>query len=170
MQIIRGVTNSRRQSVLITLGLLFAAGLCVGSALAQNSKALSVTPTSPRAGFVFTDSEPIAMRAKVSGLTGPACLQYQLTDSEGALVQRGEVPIAESAGGAGEVRLPLEIRGRRGLYPLSLNLVCGQTKATAATSVAVVFTPDPPDAASPWGISTSLSTRGPWSKRLRTWP
>ncbi|MGD1000646.1 MAG: hypothetical protein ABSA67_08095 [Candidatus Brocadiia bacterium] len=152
MQIIQEAANSRRQSVLITLALLFAAGLCAGSALAQNPKALSVTPASPRAGFMFSDSEPIDMQAKATGLTGPACLQYRLTDSEGTLVQQGEVPIAEFADGAGEVRLPLEIRGRRGLYPLWLNLVCGERKATAATSVAVVFTPDPPDEASPWGI------------------
>ena len=63
MQIIQEAANSRRQSVLITLALLFAAGLCAGSALAQNPKALSVTPASPRAGFMFSDSEPIDMQA-----------------------------------------------------------------------------------------------------------
>jgi len=152
MRIIKEVTSPWRESVLITLARLSAAGLGGGSALAQNPKALSVTPASPRAGFVFTDSEPIEMQAKVTGLTGPAQLQYRLTETEGPWVQEGEVPVAELADGAGEARLPLEIRGRRGLYPLSLTLVCGAAKATAATSVAVVFTPDPPDEASPWGI------------------
>ena len=134
--------------LLIPWCLLVAAG----SALAQNAPALRVTPASPRAGFVFTDSEPVDVRAQVTGVTGPASVQYRLTETEGALVQQGQVPVAALGDGAGEVRLPLALAGRRGLYPLALTLVCGAAKATASTTVAVVFTPDPPAAASPWGV------------------
>ena len=139
---------------LITVGMLalLIASPVISSAVAQPTQSLSVLPVSPRTGFVFTDSEPVDMRVKVSGVNAPACVQYRLTAAGEDMAMNGNIPVTGLVAGAGEIRVPLEIRGRRGLYALSLTLVCGEAKATASTSVAIVFTPDPPDEASPWGV------------------
>jgi len=139
---------------LVTAGMLtlLAAAPLTSAAAAKPVQGLSITPVSPRAGFVFTDSELVDIRAKVTGVTAQACVQYRLTATGDDLAIKGRVPITEPVAGASEVHLPLDIRGRRGLYSLSLTLVCGDAEAKASTSVAIVFTPDPPDEASPWGV------------------
>ena len=124
----------------------------ISAASDQRAQGLSVSPVSPRAGFLFMDSEPVDIRAKVTGATAPASVDYRLTTAGENLEIKGRISIPSPGADSVEVRLPLEIRGQRGLYTLSLTVVCGEAQANASTPVAIVFTPDPADEASPWGV------------------
>ncbi len=118
---------------------------------ASAQEALTVSAVSPRAGLLFTDSEPVDVRVAVSHAAGPVTVEYRLTESEGPWQASGQVELTDLDQGAGEKPLPLQLPGR-GLYHLELTAKDANTAAQAETWVAVVFTPPPPDPASPWGI------------------
>ena len=124
----------------------------VGLAIAAAGQdGLAVRPVSPRAGLLFTDSEPVDVRVAVTGAAGPVKVEYKLAESEGPWQASGEVALEQLEAGAAEKRLPLELPGR-GLYHLELTAKDNRGSAEAETWIAVVFTPDPPDPESPWGI------------------
>lgn len=124
------------------------AGLAIAAAGQED---LVVRPVSPRPGLLFTDSEPVDVRVAIAGAAGPVTVEYDVAESAGPWRASGEVALEQLDAGAAEERLPLELPGR-GLYHLKLAAEDNQGRAEAETWIAVVFTPDPPDRESPWGI------------------
>ncbi len=124
-------------------------GLSVAASSAQ--EALTVRAVSPRAGLLFTDSEPVDVRVAVSRAAGPVTVEYTVAESEGPWQESGRAELAQLDGGAGEKPLPLALPGR-GLYHLELTARDANATAQAETWIAVVFTPSPPSPDSPWGI------------------
>ena len=136
-------------SILVWL-LLLAASL-------SPVQALEVEIVSPNAGpgLIFTDKEEIKIRAQYANAAGATRVIYTLEEVDDTLgmtrhlLQQGQVML--SAGKPdGSQALPLNLlKGRRGLYQLTLTAPDGTVYA--ATSLAVVFQPQP-TAASPWGV------------------
>jgi hypothetical protein len=108
---------------------------------------LTVRATSPRRGLLFTDSEPVDVSVTVGNATGPVRVEYSVSESEGPWQQIGHLRLGDRA----TRRLPLTLPGR-GLYRLVLTARDDRAAAEAETWIAVVFTPEAPDPASPWGI------------------
>ncbi|MBM4035216.1 MAG: hypothetical protein FJ291_26025, partial [Planctomycetes bacterium] len=132
--------------------------LCASGALGGSPEYLFGNPrgqagfaiwvASARAGLLFTDAEPLDVRVRAAGADGATTVEYSARESGGPWQTRGKAVIEK---GAGEARLPLELPGR-GLYQLDLAATCGTATSKAQTWLAVVFAPDKPDPASPWGI------------------
>jgi hypothetical protein len=130
--------------------ILISSGTTIG--WAQEVKAeLVVTPVSPRAGFLFTDTEPLDVRVKVDRAKMAARVDYVIQQADGAWRSNGTVKLSEFSRGSEEKVLPLKLPGR-GLYKLNLMASAGSDRAEAETWVAIVFTPPPPDPRSPWGL------------------
>jgi len=131
-------------------GALAWGAVCCFALAARGGEAapLTLRVVSPRAGLLFTDSEPVDVRARVAGGPGPTTVSYTVAESGGPWMAKGTLAFPAAGG---EKRLPLDLPGR-GLYKLTLAATSGDAKAQAETWVAVVFTPPEPDPASPWGI------------------
>ncbi|HEY3418488.1 MAG TPA: hypothetical protein VGM23_16555 [Armatimonadota bacterium] len=112
------------------------------------TKGFAVWAVSPHAGLLFTDSEPLNVRVKITGVAATATVEYAVKDVDGPWHGEGRVMLAA---GTAECPLPLKLPGR-GLYQLDLTAHAGEATARAQTWIAIVFTPEKPDPASPWGI------------------
>ncbi len=112
---------------------------------------LVVTPVSSRAGFLFTDHEPLDLRVKVDGAKTAARVDYVVEQASGKWRSSGTFKFPSLSQGSEEKELPLGLPGR-GLYKLNLTASAGSSKAEAETWVAIVFAPPPPDPQSPWGL------------------
>lgn len=131
---------------LVVLAAVYLAGAAAAEPAAP--PAFTIRAVSPRAGFLFTDKEPVDVRAQVAGAPGDVTIEYTVSESDGPWRASGKVALGEPGG---EKALPLKLPGR-GLYHLALTARAGGTTATAETWVAVVFAPPKPDPDSPWGI------------------
>lgn len=142
---------SKRCSCLACLALLCL--LVDAAALhAAADAACTVAAVSAHAGLTFTDGEPVAVRARVTGFTAaPVTVGYRVREWEGPWEDAGQVTVAALADGAGEAPLPLRPPGR-GLCRLTLRASDGARQAVTETSLAVLFSPPPVTEASPWGI------------------
>jgi len=123
-----------------------AAHYCFGNPKGRTG--FTVWAVSPRAGLLFTDSEPVDVRVRVGGAEGVTRVAYAVRESEGPWRTSGQLALEK---GTAEKRLPLDLPGR-GLYQLDLSARSGKAASKAQTWVAVVFTPGKPDPRSPWGI------------------
>ena len=119
---------------------------------------LAVRAVSPRSGLLFTDSEPVDVRVRLTGAAVAATVEYSVSDMaptspDGgpAWHAEGKLSLPDSADGVAERPLPLKLSGR-GLYHLQLTASAGEQSAKSETWVAVVFTPTKTDPASPWAI------------------
>ena len=57
--------------------------LAGGAVAAWGQAGLSVRAVSPRAGLLFTDSEPVDVRVAVAGAAGSVTVEYQVVESDG---------------------------------------------------------------------------------------
>lgn len=112
------------------------------------TQGFAVWAVSPRAGLLFTDSEPLNVGVRVTHAEAAAVVDYTVQEMEGGWHATGQVKLEV---GVPERPLPLHLPGR-GLYQLDLIAHTGTATARARTWIAVVFTPEKPDPASPWGI------------------
>ena len=106
---------------------------------------------SSRPGHLFADSDLLDVRVQVSGAKAVVSVEYAVEESAGPWKDKGRLDVLTKKGGSGEALLPLTLAGR-GLYHLTIEARCGESRAKAGTWVAVVFTPSPPAEDSPWGI------------------
>lgn len=141
--------NSKKAGTLVLFAILFCLA-ALDNALTTAQAALTVKAASPRAGFLFTDSEPVDMLAAVAGALGAATVTWSVQETEGPWKNSGELTIPVTSG-QGEKPLALGLPGR-GLYQLTLNASAGGETTSFQTTVAIVFTPSAPDPASPWSI------------------
>ncbi|NCO42508.1 MAG: hypothetical protein GW892_27875 [Armatimonadetes bacterium] len=134
------------------LGALLLIGFALSRVFAQPALGLfAVRATSPRAGLLFTEGEPVDVRAHVIGAAARMSVEYAVKEAEGPWQNTGSVVVTPGPDGTGEAPLPLELPGR-GLYALALAARDGGQRVTNETSVAVVFPPAPPGAQSKWGL------------------
>ncbi|HEX2949338.1 MAG TPA: hypothetical protein VHV83_07190 [Armatimonadota bacterium] len=113
--------------------------------------ALTIQATAPRAGFLFSDTERVEIRAKVSGAQAPVLLEYVLTEFNGPWTTSGKVTIKQLSDGIGETPLPISLPGR-GLYKLALHAQANGATANAETWIGVVFSPEKPTLSSHWSM------------------
>ena len=114
----------------------------------RDKAGFTVWAVSRRAGLLFTDSEALDVRVRVAGAGAAATVDYAVHESEGPWQATGRLAFEK---GTVEGPLPVKLPGR-GLYRLDLAARSGEATSRAQTWLAVVFTPDTPDPASPWGI------------------
>ncbi|NSW56278.1 MAG: hypothetical protein HPY44_09700 [Armatimonadetes bacterium] len=112
---------------------------------------LTTEVVSPRAGLTFTDSEPVDVRVRLTGLDAPVPVRYTVREAQGPWQVQGEVSVEPIRDGAGEARLPLELPGR-GLYTVTVEARRGDEQARDEKSLGVVFPPHPVSETSHWGI------------------
>jgi hypothetical protein len=133
---------------------------CVATRSADTGAPLgmAVKAVSQRSGLLFTDSEPVDVRARVTGAQTAATVEYTVSDMAPTAPNggpawhvEGKLSLPAPVNGLAEGPLPLKLPGR-GLYHLQLTATAGGQSAKSETWVAVVFTPAKPDPASPWAI------------------
>ena len=122
------------------LGLLAAAVLLTAASLAQAD--VTVKAVSPRIGMLFADNEKVQVGAQVTGAVGATTVEYTVVETEGPYKTQGRI----TAGAEGAM-LPLQLPGR-GHYVLTL----AANGARSTSTIAIVFPPAKPEAASPWGV------------------
>lgn len=144
MEAIRRDSERRVLGRRLTLAALLIALAPLGSA------ELSLSIESSRPDFLFTEAETPEVQAIVAGAGGAVALSWEVKETEGSWTANGEFPPAPT-GETGRYPLPLELPGR-GHYTLALRAESGGEVRTCTTALAVVFTPRPPSANSPWGI------------------
>ncbi len=140
------------------VGLALFGCVAVWPADASAPAGMAVKAVSARSGLLFTDSEPVDVRAQVTGAPAAATIEYTVSDmartsADGgpAWHAEGKLSLPEPVNGVAERPLPLKLPGR-GLYHLQLTATAGEQSAKSETWVAVVFTPAKTDPASPWAI------------------
>ncbi len=134
--------------------MLLGPGLVAAVAEARAASGFGVRLISSRPGHLFTDSDRLEVRVQVCGADGAeetVSIEYAVEESAGPWKDQGRLALPATEDGSGESLLPLKLPGR-GLYHLTVKARCGEARAGAETWVAVVFTPPPPSADSPWGI------------------
>ena len=146
-----GVTGAVLALAMFGCAAVWAAG-------ASASPGMAVRAVSPRSGFLFTDGEPVDVRARVTGAQAAAVVEYTVSDMartspDGgpAWHAEGKLSLPGPVSGVAEGPLRLKLPGR-GLYHLQLTATAGDQSAKSETWVAVVFTPTKTDPASPWAI------------------
>lgn len=140
-------------------GMRIAAGLALAGRLlgAAEPDRLAVRASSPRPGLLFTDAEPVDVRAAVSGAAGTVTVRYAIRETAGPWEGQGHVTVIPGPDGSGEAPLDLALPGR-GLFGLTLVADCGERTASTQASLGVVFPPGPTGESSPWGIFYIPST------------
>jgi hypothetical protein len=98
---------------------------------------------------LFTDAEPLDVRAQVEGASGPVDINFTIEQIAGSFRNTGQ--ILGIAPGLMQAPLDLGIK-ERGLYRLTASATDGVETTSSQTWVSVVFTPGLPDPASHWAI------------------
>ena len=137
--------------------IAFAASALIALSLTSIAWAGQVIPFSikvhadNRASLLFTEKEPIKVKVRVEGGSGPIQIEYTVLETGGEWSSKGTLAIPRKGDGAVEAPLPLSLPGR-GHYQLSLAGKCGELKANEFTTAAVIYPPSPTTVDSPWGI------------------
>ena len=113
----------------------------------EDAKGFAVWVASPRAGLLFTDTEPVDVRVRVRGAAEDTVVEFSVDSAAGDWADSGKLTIKQ---GQGEQPLPLKLPGR-GLFNVTVKAASGTARSQAAAPVAVVFAPLPAEDVGAWG-------------------
>lgn len=130
----------------------FAYALSIAaSCLAQSEVPLKVDAVSSRPSLLFTDNEPVRIKARVEGGSGSVVVECIAKDSCGDWTAVKTLAIHRKGSEMAEAELPLKFPGR-GYFKLELTAKCGDATARNSIAAGIVYQPLPATVSSPWGI------------------